>query len=294
MISFETFKKKVVVEMEQRVGEGKVFLESITKNNDTKITGLMIREDDCNISPIIYLENFYADLHEKTLAEIVEDIWELYQDKKLPSNIELSTFLRWEDARNRIVMKVVNYQYNEALLKTIPHNRFLDLAIVYYYIYDMNEDYEATIMVTNAHMHMWSVDLRELKEVAYENYPKFYEACVKALDEIVRERMGVCADQLFGRTSIYVVTNQRGTFGATMILFPDILKVISEFYGDDLYILPSSIHEILVLPKYSDDVEKLKITVREVNELCVEQKELLSDQVYLYQRNSGKVEIAAE
>ena len=106
--------------------------------------------------------------------------------------------------------------------------------------------------------------------------------------------MGVCADQLSVKTSIYVVTNQRGTFGATMILFPDILKVISEFYGDDLYILPSSIHEILVLPKCSDNVEKLKITVREVNELCVEQKELLSNQVYLYQRNSGKVEIAAE
>lgn len=294
MISFETFKKKIVVEMEQRVGEGKVFLESITKNNDTKITGLMIREDNHNTSPIIYLENFYADLHEKTLTEIVEDIWELYQDKKLPCNIELSTFFRWEDVRNRIVMKVVNYEYNEALLKTIPHNRFLDLAIVYYYIYDMNEDYEATIMVTNAHMHMWSVDLRELKEVAYENYRKFYEPCVKALDEIVKERMGVCADQLFVRTAIYVVTNQRGTFGATMILFPDILKVISEFYGDDLYILPSSIHEILVLPKYSDNVEKLIITVREVNELCVEQKELLSNQVYLYQRNSGKVEIAAE
>ena len=181
MISFETFKKKVVVEMEQRVGEGKVFLESITKNNDTKITGLMIREDDHNTSPIIYLENFYADLHKKTLTEIVEDIWELYQDKKLPSNIELSTFFHWEDDRNRIVMKVVNYEYNEALLKTIPHNRFLDLAIVYYYIYDMNEDYEATIMITNAHMHMWSVDLRELKEVAYENYRKFYEPCVKAL-----------------------------------------------------------------------------------------------------------------
>lgn len=196
MISFETFKKMVVVEMEQRVGKGKVFLECITKNNDTKITGLMIREDDHNTSPIIYLENFYADLHEKTLTEIVEDMWELYQDKKLPSNIELSTFFRWEDARNRIVMKVVNYEYNEALLKTIPHNRFLDLAIVYYYIYDMNEDYEATIMVTNTHMHMWSVDLRELKEVAYENYRKFYEPCVKALDEIVKERMGVCADQL--------------------------------------------------------------------------------------------------
>lgn len=78
MISFETFKKKVVVEMEHRVGEGKVFLESITKNNDTKITGLMIREDDHNTSPIIYLGNFYADLHKKTLTEIVEDIWELY------------------------------------------------------------------------------------------------------------------------------------------------------------------------------------------------------------------------
>lgn len=122
MISFDVFKKKVVEELEQRVGAGKIFLESVTKNNDTKITGLMIREDGHNVSPIIYLENFYEDLHEKTLSEIVEDIWELYQDKKLPSNIELSNFLRWEDARERIVMKVINYVYNQELLKTIPHH----------------------------------------------------------------------------------------------------------------------------------------------------------------------------
>jgi hypothetical protein len=255
MISFDVFKKKVVEELEQRVGAGKIFLESVTKNNDTKITGLMIREDGHNVSPIIYLENFYEDLHEKTLSEIVEDIWELYQDKKLPSNIELSNFLRWEDARERIVMKVINYVYNQELLKTIPHHRFLDLAIVYYYIYDMNEDYEATIMINNAHMEMWSVDLQELREVAYKNYGRFYEPCVRALDEIVREKMGEFADDLSGKTLIQVVTNQRKTFGATMILFPEILKVISEFYEDDLYVLPSSVHEILVLPKCSDSAE---------------------------------------
>lgn len=293
MISFDVFKKKVVEELEQRVGAGKIFLESVTKNNDTKITGLMIREDGHNVSPIIYLENFYEDLHEKTLSEIVEDIWELYQDKKLPSNIELSNFLRWEDARERIVMKVINYVYNQELLKTIPHHRFLDLAIVYYYIYDMNEDYEATIMINNAHMEMWSVDLQELRGVAYKNYGRFYEPCVRALDEIVREKMGEFADDLSGKTLIQVVTNQRKTFGATMILFPEILKAISEFYEDDLYVLPSSVHEILVLPKCSDSAERLKTTVREVNELCVEQKELLSDQVYLYYRDSEKITIVA-
>lgn len=92
---------------------------------------------------------------------------------------------------------------------------------------------------------------------------------------------------------IQVVTNQRKTFGATMILFPKILKAISEFYEDDLYVLPSSVHEILVLPKCSDSAERLKTTVREVNELCVEQKELLSDQVYLYYRDSEKITIVA-
>lgn len=75
------------------------------------------------------------------------------------------------------------------------------------------------------------------------------------MDEIVREKMGEFADDLSGKTLIQVVTNQRKTFGATMILFPEILKVISEFYEDDLYVLPSSVHEILVLPKCSDSAE---------------------------------------
>lgn len=100
--------------------------------------------------------------------------------------------------------------------------------------------------------------------------------------------------ELEGETPLHVITNQRKTYGATLILFPEIFRAISEVYGENLYILPSSIHELLVLPESLDYAERLKEIVREVNSTCLEQVELLSDNVYMYKRESGSIIIAEE
>lgn len=78
------------------------------------------------------------------------------------------------------------------------------------------------------------------------------------------------------------------------MLFPEKLQEISEQLGSNLYILPYSIHEILVCPKMGNDIEELKEMVNEVNTMCVDKTERLSDSVYCYSRKSGIVDIAVE
>ena len=299
MMKFDEFKEKVAREMKQRLGEGEIILQNIMKNNDTRLTGLSIISPNTNLSPTIYLEKYYQDLQSKTFAQVVDEIWKVYKDNRPTQDVNVALFKRWDLAKARIVMKLVNYEYNRELLKTVPYDRFLDLAVIYYYILDISEKGAATILIHNSHLDMWGVNKAELKKMAYINYRKFYEVVIKRIEDVVLEligatgaELGIESDEL--QSSIYIVTNQMKLNGATSMLFPEKLQEISEQLGSDLYILPSSIHEILVCPKLGNDIEELKEMVNEVNTTCVDKTERLSDSIYCYSRKSGRVDIAVE
>lgn len=114
-----------------------VVIERITKNNATQMNGLIIRENNRNMAPVINLDSFYMELREKPFSLLVEEIWKLYQSGKTKSDIDLSAFLKWERIKDKVVMKVINYEYNRELLKQVPHYKYLDLAVVYYLIMDV-------------------------------------------------------------------------------------------------------------------------------------------------------------
>lgn len=299
MMKFDEFKEKVVREMKQRLGEGEIILQNIMKNNDTQLTGLSIISPNTNLSPTIYLEKYYQDLQSKTFAQVVDEIWKVYKDNRPIQDVNVALVKRWDLAKVRIVMKLVNYEYNCELLKTVPYDRFLDLAVIYYYILDISEKGAATILIHNSHLDMWGVNKEEVKKMAYINYQKFYEIDIRNIEDVMLEligatgvELGIEFDEL--QPSLYIVTNQMKLNGATAMLFPKKLQEISEQLGSDLYILPSSIHEILVCPKMGNDLEELKEMVNEVNTTCVDKTERLSDSVYCYSRKSGSVDIAVE
>jgi hypothetical protein len=79
------------------------------------------------------------------------------------------------------------------------------------------------------------------------------------------------------------------------MLDEDALKEAAELYGGDFMILPSSIHEILLLPvrDEKEEIEELAATVREVNDTKVAPDEILSFHVYRYSCMTGTVSIVA-
>lgn len=299
MMNFNEFQENVAETMKQRVGNAEVKIQKTMKNNDVQMTGLFVMDKDTNVFPVIYLEKYYQDLSSETFSDVMEEIWREYQSHRSSTMLDTSVFTKWESAKERVVMKVVNYEYNQELLKTVPHDRFLDLAVVYYYLYDCKKDKQATILIRNQHLDEWGVTMDELRNAAYRNYPQFYEISIKSLDEIVMAIYGIMPrqneipqDDLSDK--IYVVSNQFQLNGATIILFPEKLQIIAEKFGRDLYILPSSIHELLVLPKTTDSAKALREMVHEVNETCVEKIEQLSDNVYCYSRLTGRIEISVD
>ena len=88
-----------------------------------------------------------------------------------------------------------------------------------------------------------------------------------------------------------VLSNQKNFFGASVILYSEQLRKVSEELGQDLYILPSSVHEVILLPEAGQDPDALRATVKRVNETEVRREEVLTDSVYRYDRTTGLIQV---
>lgn len=302
-MKIHTFIYQVLQKMQEEMGEGiKVSLQDVTKNNGVVLTGLTIAQKDVNISPTIYLEDFYeAFLNGKSMEEIMEEIKEIYYRSKIDKDIDMKFFTEFDKAKERIVYKLIHYDKNRELLKEVPHREYLDLAIVYYYLVDMEEFTNATILIHHKHLENWNVTEADLYEVARENTPELLEVKFCGMLEILKELAG--GDFLFGdgqeedwldellvetRTftddiGMYVLSNHTRLYGAVTILYDGVMEECCKKLGGNFYILPSSVHEVILVPDRIDITkDNLIRMVREVNATQVEEQEQLSDFVYYY------------
>lgn len=297
--NYETFEAKVVEYVRTHIDEGvSAEITEVTKNNGVVLKGLALKEDDSSISPTVYLERYY-DAYEggRSIESIGEEIIEVYHKGNLGEFFDVTDFLDFEKAKKRIVYKLVNYEKNKVLLKQIPHKPFLDMAVVYYYLLENEQLDNATILIYNNHLESWNTTAKEIDEIAAHNTPLLLKedlhSITEVLYQIMKKRNEEEAAKLLeleneeeGDPVMYVLSNRNKIFGAAAILYSGVLKAFSDKLKKDLFILPSSVHEVILIPKDETmEWEKLQEMVQEVNSTQVEDVEILSDSVYCYQRN---------
>lgn len=294
------FEKKVVDCVRAKVDEGvSIEITEVTKNNGVVLKGLSLKESDSSVSPTVYLERYYEGYRNgRSIEDIADEIIDVYRRGNLGAFFDVADFLDFEKAKKRIVYKLVNYEKNKVLLKQIPHKPFLDMAVVYYYLLDNDMLENATILIYNNHLESWKITPKELDELARANTPILLKEDLRSITEvlyqIIRNRNEEDAEKFMeleketeGDPIMYVLSNRSKIFGAAAILYDDVLKNFSEKVNKDLYILPSSVHEVILIPKdESMEWEKLQEMVKEVNSTQVEDVEILSDSVYCYQRGN--------
>lgn len=298
-MEFTNFKTLVRDEVAKRTGEQyNVRLNEVMKNNGVVLSGITMMQDDSNISPTIYLNQYYEayESGEITLGCIVEDVLDTYERNKVKRSVDMRFFMNYENIKDKIIFKLIHAERNEALLKDVPHIRYFDLAIVFQCLVSEEMFGNATIMIHKAHLKLWQTTVEELYERALQNTPKLQRYDIKSMRDVLGEMM--LLEEMEGRSTketeeylkelpdsvpMYVLSNKSRVQGATCILYPNILKDFAAAIRNDFYILPSSIHEIILLPaEGEEDVEALKNMVREVNESQVEREEVLSDSVYYF------------
>ncbi|MGN0317328.1 MAG: DUF5688 family protein [Lachnospira sp.] len=285
---------KFIDEVKDRVShlageDGTVTINHVIKNNGCELDGLVIMRKGYNISPTIYLNSFYEEfLSNGNLDVIINKITRLYESNKDRNVVNPDRFVDYTLMKETIVYKLVNFNKNKKLLKLIPHRKFLDLAIVYYCLLDQTKDGNATALVYNTNLSKWNVTEQDLYDAAVENTPKLLPPKLFSMNSIIKDLMPEEEELELG--DMYVLTNRCKINGAASIIYDGVLKRIADRMEKDLYVLPSSIHEVIILPKvdFYNKTELCKM-VKEVNCEGVAKEEILADSVYTFLREENQL-----
>lgn len=288
------FGEKIKRAVAEVLGEDyQVSLQEVKKNNGVVLQGLIILEKGQNVSPTIYLRPFWTAYEEGvSLSELVKNLLEIYRNDKMQKRMDMSFFRDFTRVRERICYRLIHAGKNQELLKKIPHVLFLDLAICFYYAYEDSCIGNGSIMIYNTHMEMWQTNTTELMWLAQNNTPRLFPWQCESIEKLIMSRMSEGEWDCSPSACMDVVTNRSKMHGAACVLYPGVLKQLARKYGSDYYIIPSSLHEVILLPCYTAiNPQELKELIVEVNRFQLEPEDILSDNLYYYNRKEGNVKI---
>ena len=271
----------------------KVIIQPVMKNNGMVYDGLIVIDPILNISPTIYLNPYYHRYLEGiSLEDICDDVMTAYHDNLPEENFDISLFKDFEKAKHQIILKLVNYDRNLELLKDVPHVRFHDLALIYVVaVCDFLNEF-ATILIHNHHLSFWNIKPEELYPIAIENTPLLLPYRFEPMEDMLKHMEETLPD-FITELPMSILTNQIKIHGATCMVYPELLKDISVHLDDDLIIIPSSIHEVLIIAasKVKDEYTMQDFTdmINEVNETQLTDDEVLADHAYLYLKKEKQI-----
>lgn len=270
---------------------GNITINHVIKNNGCEMDGLVIMEKGKDIAPTIYLDSFYElYTNGENIKNIIRQIEVIYEQNKNNVTFDVNILKHFDTIKDKIVYKVVNYRSNEKLLEQVPHKRILDLAVVFYCLLDNEYGRSATALIYNNNLKNWNVTIDDVYKAALKNTPDLLHSKISSM-AVLFEKCGVNVDgeevdlKDYVPSDMYVLTNESKLNGAACILYENVLYDFAQKLGADLYILPSSVHEVILLPKLSMfEKDELVNMVKEVNTEGVAADEVLSDHVYEYNR----------
>ena len=278
----------------------------------------LVNQGEYNLPPVPQLRDFDVELeaykeHVKdeiaqeaadagmTVEEAARDIWDIFNSFE-QSGVSEGLLNDFEKVKNKVVFSLVNYGMNKERLESMPYVPYLDLAILFYVLLDRTENGERTAVITNKELAAWGTTKEELLRLARQNTPRLYMAEVNPLNDVIKSLMKDTKAEDFidewirgEESSFYVLSNRHNVKGAAVILYDGLLKEMSKVLGHDLLILPSSVHEVLVMAyDKTMDLFPVRDMVEHINKEEVPVCDVLSDQIYRYNREKDQVSFLIE
>ncbi len=281
--------------------EYEITRKQVTKNNNVKMEALLIREDGVNVMPTIYVNEYYRQyMNGVTLEELASRVKETYMEHcDVPEDIFSFDF---EQLKDKVYYRLVNRSRNEEALSDMPHFEIGDYAVICQCMLFREERPMGSIRIRREHLKEWGITEAKLFEYAGENTMRILPPTLRPMDQVltdiweelvssrgedserieeVREMLRRTEDG--GHLPMYVLSNRYGSEGATSLLYKEYLSEFCDHVEQDFYILPSSVHEVILIPEqmapnYGDMCEMVK----EINETQVPEQEFLSDEVMRY------------
>lgn len=292
MMDFEEFKQEVkdniLDYLPEEFVDANVRIETVTKNNDVKLEGLVVITEDENIAPNIYLDGYYEAYKDGIdMDDILTRIAEVRLTAMPEQGFDVSNVLDFEQVKDKIIPKLINAEMNQELLANRPHMMEADLAIQFMVQVDRSEDGVASCAIDNKMLEGYGIEVDELYQIAMENMERLDPPRIVPMTEM----LGFGSEDIpEGSIAMYVITNESGVNGATSILNDRVMDEAREAIGESMIIIPSSIHEVIAIPMNEDaDITTLTAMVKEVNADMVSPQDFLSDHVYTYSFDSHEL-----
>ena len=301
MMDYEIFKELVAEQflnyLPTEFKDFGVRLETVHKTNET-LDGLAVvppADRAGEAFPTVYVDHMYDDyVLGEDLRQALQNAAEKWVGayENMPEACRDFSLL---GAEKRLMMELVNTEQNREMLAGMPHREFHDLSIIYRLVSGSDSTAVYSTMVSSGMADLMGMDEQQLYEAAFANTREIFPLKMYTMTEIMREifiaegNPGELADMMIGEMepmeTLYVITNEKRTFGAASILYEDGLHELAENVGTDLYVLPSSVHEVIAVSTSVGSAEELARMVCEVNAEQVSPEDRLSDQVYLYDKS---------
>lgn len=276
------------------LGEGyQVSVITNLKNNSLEMTGIMIKKEDEKVAPTIYIDDLLQVYNEKktNLHEIVKEVISRYQKSMGAVGDIYRITIDWEYCKDKIVYRLISREKNEKLLEEVPYIPFLDLAITFHVIISINESCMQSIKISNDLQREWNVPVEQILKKAKENTEKILPLQITPLHQMVTANEKDYEKHLTNhkKMDMIVVTNHLGVNGAAVILYDGVIEKMAAEYNSNLYVIPSSVHEMIIVPAREEQIyPMLSVVVKDINVRYVEKEEILSDRVYIYLKDEKK------
>jgi len=307
-MNVEDFIDKLIAAVQGHLRKGCSFHQVIsTKNNNQKYYGIQLTQEGNRVSPVYYVNSIYEDYMEGkiTFAECAEVFFSSI-DAPINASIDIDFLGSYDNVKDKIKAMLVNYEANKEQLMERPHLRFLDLAVVFYAGFTVDETTSGIIHINNSTLKLWNVDKDEFVKNSLQHYLKTENATVMDMqdvlmwmmkDEFFEEALPELMRELFAegqdlRGHLYVITNTERRYGASMLFHHAMLHDFATKNNDNLIIYPSSVHELIITFESAPFSRWLtSADVESINGSNVLPEERLSNSVYRYDRHTQEISI---
>lgn len=311
MMEYEIFKgvveEKFKEFLPEKYKDAQVEIRSVDKVNRT-LDGLSIRvnEPGMHISPTIYVNQMYEDYVatenlNATLTRAAEGFLKAVEEQ---NRFNVDEITNPDTAKDKIVFQLINTEQNKEMLANMPHREFKDLSVIYRMVVKIDGEGIASTPIHHGLAETLGFTEEQMFKLAAENTKRLLPPVIKSMNDVMRDifmKDGMppeIADMMLGEMppeqQMYVISNNKGINGAVSMLYEDGLHDLSEKLGSDLYIMPSSIHEVIAVSTDMGEPNELAAMVAEINMAQVALDERLSNQVYHYDKDLRKVTLATD
>ena len=275
------------------ISDATVKVSDVRKNNNVILSGLVVKQKDQKVLPTIYLEPYFEqyEMGYASLNEVVMQIATAYQNAS--DNNPYRFFHESMLSKDRVIGTVINRHYNEDFLKDIPYVEFLDdYAIIFKILLDVEVGGTfATVTISDSMAEFLNLTTEELLSLALENTPKLCPVELKNIKGFLMESMGIKKDDfphVKEEIKIYYLSNKQRNLGCFSIFTKECRQRLQELFDSDVYVVPRSIHEFLIVPDNGKiGIKKLTGIIRRINEENISEEQLLGSKPFLLKREEG-------